>query len=57
MNITPKRWIALGLMALGGIDLATGNTDKQLLPDFIANLLTQQIDAVLIGIGVLLWIT
>lgn len=50
----PKKIIAFGLIAVGGLDLLFGNTNHPILPDFLANNLTQQVDAALIGVGVLL---
>jgi hypothetical protein len=49
-----KKIIAFGLIAIGGIDLLFGNTNQPMLPDFLANHLTQQVDGVLIGVGILL---
>lgn len=51
----PTKMIGLGLIAVGGVDLLFGNTNQPVLPDFIANNLTQQTDAVLIGAGILLF--
>ena len=50
-----KKWVGAAFFALGAIDLLEGNTDKTILPDFIGNVLTQQIDLAPIGVGVLLW--
>jgi hypothetical protein len=50
----PKKLIGLSILSIGALDLALGDTDKQVLPSFIGNVLTQQIDIVLIGIGILL---
>jgi len=44
------------VIAIAGLDLLFGNTDKPVLPDFLGNVLTQGIDAILIGIAVLLLI-
>jgi len=55
--MSPKKWIALAAIGVGSIDLLEGNTNMQILPSALGNVLTQQIDLVLIGIGVLLWIT
>lgn len=52
--MNPKKVAAIGLIAIGGIDLLFGNTNTQVLPSFIGDHLTQQIDAVLIGAGLLL---
>lgn len=41
--------VAIILAAIGVVDLATGNTNKPILPSFIGNFLTQQIDIVLIA--------
>lgn len=49
-----KKYAAFALIAVGGVDLLFGNTNQPLLPDFIANKLTQQTDAFLIGTGILL---
>jgi hypothetical protein len=40
-------------IAVGSADLLLGNTPNGVLPDFIANQLTQQGDIVLIGLGVI----
>lgn len=45
-----------GVILVAGLDLIFGNTNKPLLPDFLGNVLTQGIDAVLIGVAVLLLI-
>lgn len=50
----PKKIIGIALIAVGGLDLLFGNTNQPILPDFLANNLTQQVDAVLIGAGILL---
>lgn len=50
----PKKIAGIALLAVGGLDLLFGNTNKPLLPSFIANYLNQQTDAVLIGAGILL---
>lgn len=44
----------VGFIALivGGIDLILGDTGKTVLPDFVANWLTQQKDLALIAVGV-----
>ncbi len=44
------------VIAIAGLDLIFGNTDKPLLPSFLGNVLTQNIDTVLIGISVLVLI-
>lgn len=44
------------VIAIAGIDLIFGNTNTPLLPSFLSNMLTQNIDAVLIGVGVLVLI-
>ena len=46
---------AVALIGIGSLDLLFGNTNKPLLPNFIANHLTQQSDLVLIAGGGLLW--
>ena len=53
----PKKIAAFAFIAVGGVDLLFGNTNQPILPEFIANHLTQQVDAVLIGLGIvlLLW--
>jgi hypothetical protein len=52
----PTKIIAYALIAVGAIDLLVGNTDKQVLPDVLANQLTQQVDIVLVGLGLfILW--
>jgi len=50
----PTKMIGIGLIAVGGIDLLFGNTNQPVLPSFLANNLTQQTDAVLIGAGIFL---
>lgn len=40
--------IAFLVIGVAGLDLLFGNTDKPLLPAFLGNVLTQQIDLVLI---------
>ena len=50
----PTKMIGIGLIAVGGIDLLFGNTNQPVLPAFIANNLTQQTDAILIGAGIVL---
>lgn len=45
-----------GVILVAGLDLIFGNTDKPLLPAFLGNMLTQGIDAVLIGVAVLMLI-
>lgn len=48
------KWVGAGLVAIGLIDMFWGNTSQPVLPEFIGNLLNQQIDAVLIiGGGVM----
>ena len=49
-----KKIVGIGLLAVGGADLLFGNTNTPILPSAIANVLTQQIDLLLIGAGVLL---
>jgi len=44
-------WVVIGI---AGLDLVFGNTNKPVLPDFLGNVLTQGVDAVLIGLAVLL---
>jgi hypothetical protein len=39
--------------AIGLLDLLFGNTNQPILPSFLGNVLTQNIDAVLIGAAVL----
>jgi len=48
--------IAFLVIAVAGLDLLFGNTNQPLLPSFLGNVLTQNIDVVLIGIAVLLLI-
>lgn len=50
----PKKIIALLLLGVGGLDLLFGNTNTQILPDAVGNVLTQQIDLLLIAVGVYL---
>jgi hypothetical protein len=50
----PKKIIAFALIGVGGLDLLFGSTSQPILPSFIANELTQQVDAVLIGAGLVL---
>lgn len=45
-----------GVILVAGLDLIFGNTCKPLLPAWLGNMLTQGIDAVLIGVAVLLLI-
>jgi hypothetical protein len=54
MNPMVKKAVAFSLIGLGGADLMLGNTDKQILPAFVANELSQQADAVLIGLGIVI---
>lgn len=49
-----KTYVAWGMMAVGAVDLLLGNTNSPLLPDVLANKLTQQIDLALIGGGLVL---
>ncbi len=44
------------VIAIAGLDLLFGNTNMPVLPDFLGNILTQGIDAILIGAAVLLLI-
>jgi hypothetical protein len=44
-------WVAIALAGVSVADLATGNTDKPLLPAVLGNYLTQQIDIVLLVIA------
>ncbi len=44
--------IAFLLIGVAGLDLLFGNTDKPLLPAFLGNVLTQQIDLVLIAAAI-----
>jgi hypothetical protein len=44
--------IAFLFIGVAGLDLLFGNTDKPLLPAFLGNLLTQQIDLVLIAASI-----
>lgn len=41
------------VIAIAGLDLIFGNTNTVLLPSFLANVLTQNIDVVLIAAGVI----
>ena len=41
------------VIAVAGLDLIFGNTNTPLLPAFLGNVLTQNIDFVLIALGVL----
>jgi hypothetical protein len=41
------------VIAVAGLDLIFGNTNTPLLPAFLGNVLTQNIDVVLIALGVL----
>lgn len=50
----PKKIIALLLLGVGGVDLLFGNTNTPVLPESIGNHLTQQIDLLLIAVGVYL---
>jgi hypothetical protein len=45
-----------GVILVAGLDLVFGNTNQPLLPSFLGNMLTQGIDAVLIGVAILLLI-
>lgn len=47
---------AVALIGIAGLDLLTGNSSKPVLPSFLGNMLSQNIDVVLIGIGVLVLI-
>lgn len=38
-------------LIIAALDLILGNTDKNILPDFIANKLTQQRDLGLVAVG------
>jgi len=51
---SPIHIIAILLIGVAGLDLATGNSNKPILPSFIGNYLTQQIDFVMIGIATFL---
>lgn len=48
---SPVHIVAIILIAIAGLDLATGDTSKPILPAFIGDLLTQQIDLVILGIA------
>lgn len=50
----PKKIIALLLVSVGGLDLLFGNTNTPVLPASVGNVLTQQIDLLLIAVGVYL---
>jgi hypothetical protein len=50
----PKKIIALLLLGVGGVDLLFGNTNNQILPASVGNVLTQQIDLLLIAVGIYL---
>jgi uncharacterized membrane protein len=50
----PKKIVAMLLLGVGGVDLLFGNTNHQILPDAIGNVLTQQVDLLLIAVGVYL---
>jgi hypothetical protein len=54
MNPMVKKILAFGLMGVGGLDLAFGNTNNPVLPAAISNMLTQQVDLALIGAGIVL---
>lgn len=43
------------LIGVGALDLSFGSTNTPLLPGPLANVLTQQIDVVLIGAGLILF--
>jgi len=52
-----QSWVHIIAILFAGIaaaDLATGNSNKPILPSFIANYLTQQVDIVLIAISAFL---
>ena len=52
-----QSWVHLVAIALVGValaDIATGNSDKPLLPSFLTNVLTQQADFILIAAGAFL---
>ena len=49
-----KKAAGIALIAVGALDLLFGNTNQPILPEAIANKLTQQTDAVLIVAGGLL---
>lgn len=51
---TAKKGAGIVLIGVGGLDLAFGNTNTPMLPAPLANLLTQNVDVVLIGIGIIL---
>lgn len=51
--IAPKV-AGVALIGVGGLDMAFGNTNTPLLPAPLANVLTQQIDVILIIAGVIL---
>jgi len=58
VKLKPTHWIAIALAGVSVADLATGNTNKPLLPAVLGNYLTQQIDIVLLVIaGVLFFFT
>lgn len=46
-----KKIIAFTLIGVGSADLLFGNTNTKILPDALTNVLTQQLDLVLIGVG------
>lgn len=51
-----KKWgwthiVAVVLAGIAALDLTTGGTNKPILPAFIGNYLTQQIDIVLLAIA------
>jgi hypothetical protein len=51
-----KRLLAFGMIGIGSLDLLFGNTNTTVLPTAVTNVLTQQIDLILIGLGFfLLW--
>jgi hypothetical protein len=52
-----QNWVHIAAIALIGValaDIATGNSDKPLLPSFLTNVLTQQADFILIAAGAFL---
>jgi energy-converting hydrogenase Eha subunit E len=52
-----KTWTKIGgaaLIIVGGVDLAFGNTNAPLLPAPLANILNQNLDVLLVGVGLVL---
>lgn len=55
MKLRPTHWIAIALAGIAGLDLATGDSNEPILPAAIGNVLTQQLDFVLLAVAALLF--